>query len=60
MIFFNIDDTLLDYRTSQNIEEKAFAHKSSGYVAAPDEFVSLWNEITDRHKARYLSGEISF
>lgn len=60
MIFFDIDDTLLDYKSSQDIAACAFAKRYADHISAPDQFASVWSEITDHHMARYLSGEISF
>lgn len=60
MIFFDIDDTLLDYKSSQDIAAKAFSEKYATHIPAPDQFVNVWNRVTDHHMARYLSGEISF
>ena len=60
MIFFDIDDTLLDYKSSQNIAAKAFSKKRAAQISNPDQFIDVWNKVTDHHMARYLSGEISF
>lgn len=60
MIFFDIDDTLLDYKGSQDTAAKAFSKKYATHISAPDQFVDVFNRVTDHHMARYLSGEISF
>lgn len=60
MIFFDIDDTLLDYKSSQDTAAKAFSEKYATHIPAPDQFVNVWNRVTDHHMARYLSGKISF
>lgn len=60
MIFFDIDDTLLNYRTSQSKAALAFAKRHASHLRAPDRFENLWNEVTERHMARYLAGELSF
>lgn len=60
MIYFDIDDTLLDYKASQHKAALGFAEKHSSHIQCPDDFPSVWDEITERHMARYLSGELSF
>ncbi len=60
MIYFDIDDTLLDYRTSQDLAAFEFAKKYSSHIDEPETFPAVWDEITERHMARYLSGELSF
>lgn len=60
MIFFDIDDTLLDYKTSQDKAAFLFAKKYTNYIQSPEDFPAIWDQITERHMARYLSGEISF
>lgn len=60
MIFFDIDDTLLDYKSSQNKAALAFAKKYADYIQSPEDFPILWEQITAKHMARYLSGELSF
>jgi len=60
VIFFDIDDTLLDYKTSQDKAALAFAKKYANYIESSEDFVGIWDQITERQMARYLSGEISF
>ena len=60
MIFFDIDDTLLDYRTSQDLAALEFAKIYSNYIKDAEDFPLRWNDITERHMTRYLSGELSF
>jgi len=60
MIYFDIDDTLLDYKTSQDLAATGFAKNYSSYIAELQSFPRLWDEITNRHMNRYLSGELSF
>lgn len=60
MIFFDIDDTLLDYKTSQNVAALELAKRYASHIQSPQDFPSVWDEITERHMARYLSGELSF
>ena len=60
MIYFDIDDTLLDYKTSQDLAAREFAMKYSSHIDEPENFPKVWDEITERHMARYLSGKLSF
>jgi haloacid dehalogenase superfamily, subfamily IA, variant 3 with third motif having DD or ED/haloacid dehalogenase superfamily, subfamily IA, variant 1 with third motif having Dx(3-4)D or Dx(3-4)E len=60
VIFFDIDDTLLDYKTSQDKAALVFAKKYANYIQSPEDFAGVWDQLTERHMARYLSGEISF
>lgn len=60
MIYFDIDDTLLDYTTSQDVAARAFASTYASYIDDAEGFPRVWEEITERHMARYLSGELSF
>jgi len=60
LIFFDIDDTLLDYRTSQDVAALEFAKIYASHIAHPEKFPAAWNEITERHMVRYLSGDLSF
>lgn len=60
MIYFDIDDTLLDYKTSQDLAAFEFAKNYSNYIDDSNHFPKLWDDITTRHMARYLSGELSF
>ncbi|MDO8272771.1 MAG: HAD family hydrolase [Gammaproteobacteria bacterium] len=60
VIFFDIDDTLLDYKTSQDLAALEFAKKYSTHIDNPEKFPKVWDEITARHMARYFSGELSF
>ena len=60
MIFFDIDDTLLDYKTSQDIAAFEFAKEYASEIGDPENFPKAWDEITERNMARYLSGELTF
>lgn len=60
MIFFDIDDTLLDYKTSQNVAAREFTRKYADHIKNSESFPIVWSEITARYMARYLSGELSF
>lgn len=60
MIFFDIDDTLLDYQASQDTAALEFAKRHAAHIQSPENFPARWDEVTKRHMARYLSGELSF
>jgi putative hydrolase of the HAD superfamily len=60
VIYFDIDDTLLDYKTSQDLAAIEFAKKYSSHIDEPENFPAVWDKITERYMARYLSGELSF
>lgn len=60
MIFFDIDDTLLDYKASQDTAALEFAKRYTAHIQNPENFPARWDEVTKRHMARYLSRELSF
>lgn len=60
MIYFDIDDTLLDYKSSQDAAALQFARQYMDAVEDQEKFPVIWEQVTQRHIARYLSGEISF
>lgn len=60
MIYFDIDDTLLDYKRSQELAAREFADLYSRHIRDPDSFVAEWDRITEQHMARYLAGELTF
>ncbi len=60
MIYFDIDDTLLDYKRSQELAAREFADIYSSHIRDQDAFVAEWDRITEQHMARYLAGELTF
>ncbi|MDP1930384.1 MAG: HAD family hydrolase [Gammaproteobacteria bacterium] len=60
MIFFDLDDTLLDYKTSQDVAARAFALRYPQYIENAENFVTEWDVITEREMMRYVRGEIAF
>ena len=59
VVFFDIDDTLLDHQTAARAGAVALHHS----VAAPmpaERFVTAWAAALDRNFPRYLAGELSF
>ena len=61
VIFFDIDDTLLDNTKAERLAAEAFQrdHREL-FPESPQEFVARWGQITQRHVQRYLVGEITF
>lgn len=59
LFLFDIDDTLLDDRTSVRLAATAL-HATVGSAMSADGFCSTWNDALERHYARYLKGEVSF
>ena len=61
MIFFDIDDTLLDDKKAE-CEAAIEFHRSHANIfpVSTDEFVYNWRMITAKHVQRYLSGKLSF
>jgi len=59
LFLFDIDDTLLDDRTSVRLAATAL-HGSVGSAMSSDDFCSAWTDALERHYARYLRGEVPF
>jgi putative hydrolase of the HAD superfamily len=61
MIFFDIDDTLLDNQGAETSAALEF-HQRYAYtlVGSANEFAHRWRMVTEKHVQRYLSGELSF
>ena len=61
MIFFDIDDTLLDNRGAERAAAMEFHRLYTDiFPMPPEEFAVRWRAATERHVRRYLSGELSF
>lgn len=61
MIFFDIDDTLLDNRGAERIAAKEFHRLHEDvFPVSPEEFATRWRVATEKHTRRYLLGELSF
>jgi putative hydrolase of the HAD superfamily len=59
VIFFDIDDTLLDHVAAARAGAVAL-HRHLGSRVAVEQFVSDWAAALDRNFPRYLAGELSF
>lgn len=61
MIFFDIDDTLLDNHSAEFEAAKDFHRLYENiFPVSSYEFASSWRVITEKHVQRYISGELSF
>jgi putative hydrolase of the HAD superfamily len=61
MIFFDLDDTLLDFKTAERNAIKAFYRQFGGRLKRSEEtFVEDWVEVGKMHFGRFLRGELSF
>ena len=61
MIFFDIDNTLLDYAVTEKKAALGFLHHFKGILPYPDEaFAALWSQLTTTHFNEFLKGQISF
>jgi putative hydrolase of the HAD superfamily len=59
MVFFDIDDTLMDDRRATRAGVSAL-HRLAGVSGTVDELVARWSASLDLHFARYLAGELSY
>jgi putative hydrolase of the HAD superfamily len=61
VIFFDVDDTLLDNVTAQKCAARKFGqHFHDILRIEADAFVGQWHEVIAHHYARYLAGAIGF
>jgi FMN phosphatase YigB (HAD superfamily) len=61
MIFFDLDDTLIDRKRAEYLGVKGFYSEQSTLFGATEEaFYESWRTISHRHFLRFLRGEISF
>jgi putative hydrolase of the HAD superfamily len=61
MIFFDIDNTLLDYPETEKRAALAFLHHYQGKLPYADGiFVPFWKHLTETYFNDYLKGNISF
>ena len=62
MIFFDIDETLIDQRGSEAAAAQEFLNIYSAELAhyySPAEFCSLWRALREKHAPAFFSGAIS-
>jgi putative hydrolase of the HAD superfamily len=61
MIFFDIDQTLINHQHAQDTAVKLFLHKFSCLLPySPQEFCQYWQAVMEKHFATFTRGEISF
>lgn len=61
MIFFDLDGTLLDHKSSEFLGVKAFYREYKHETMHDEEtFYNLWCQASDKHFNRYLKSEITF
>lgn len=61
MIFFDLDGTLLDHKSSEYLGVKTFYKEYKKYFKFEEEiFYKYWRQLADKHFKRYLNGEITF
>lgn len=61
MIFLDIDDTLLDHKSSQDKAALIFSELyKERLIVEQNMFVKFWDEISRNHMNKYLLGNISF
>jgi putative hydrolase of the HAD superfamily len=60
MIFFDLDNTLLDHDGAEDVAARAFCAAHAQVLGASGAaFVERWRALTAKHFDRYLAGEIS-
>jgi putative hydrolase of the HAD superfamily len=61
MIFFDIDQTLLDHQQAQDMAAELFLQQfPSSYSKSPEEFSQYWQTVAEKHLAPFMRGEITF
>lgn len=61
MIFFDLDGTLLDHKSSELLGVEAFYEEYKDYFRIEKQiFYKFWCQISDKYFNRYLKGEVTF
>jgi FMN phosphatase YigB (HAD superfamily) len=61
MIFFDIDQTLINHQHAQDAAVRLFWQKFSFLLPdSPEEFGEHWQAVMEKHFATFTRGEISF
>ena len=61
MIFFDLDDTLLDHSSAEGLAAKAFGERYQQRLPERSiPFIEQWRHLTDKHMKRFLAGELTF
>src|SRR5687768_11113505 len=59
LVLFDIDETLLDHRTTERAAATAL-HRIADVTRPLGDFVAAWAEALERNFGRYLAGELSY
>ena len=59
LVLFDIDETLLDHRTTERAAATAL-HRSTASARPLEEFLAAWSDALERNFQRYLAGELSY
>lgn len=61
MIFFDVDDTLVDHSNAERLAAKAFGELYQDYIPeCSTHFSERWRKVSEKHIKRFLSGELTF
>jgi len=61
LIFFDLDDTLLDHKTAANGAARQFYERYSGRLPySQGEFLALWDRLAEKYVDAYLRGDIGW
>lgn len=61
MIFFDIDQTLINHQHAQDTAVALFLQKfSSSFPDSPEEFCQRWQAVMEKHFTTFTRGEIAF
>jgi putative hydrolase of the HAD superfamily len=61
VIFFDVDNTLLDYTTTGNAAALRFLDHFKHILSySPDDFLPIWHQLTEKYYEEYVKGQISF
>ena len=61
VIFFDIDDTLLDHTSAEEqAAQQLYAHFRHRLPHTGPDFAALWKHVAEQHMAAFLAGAISF